>query len=199
MPFEYTLPIGGDFTETVYDASAYARQLKALLPPGKLWNLAVDSVLSKVCLALGDEFARVDGRGADLIEESDPRTAYETLDDWERVLGLPDAAVTVIPTTPEARRLAITQKYIGVGGQSAAYYEQLAAACGYTVTVDDAFGSLVLRSGFRSGARCYGTDWAFVWQVNVSPPAGDALTHEELEAIIRRVSPAHTTVIFVYL
>ena len=69
-------------------ALAYARMMKALLPPGRLWRLEPDSVLSQVLLGAADELLRIEGRGADLIEESDPQTADELLPDFERVLGL---------------------------------------------------------------------------------------------------------------
>lgn len=69
-------------------AEAYARMLKALLPPGKLWRLSPGSLLSKVLLASGDEMSRVDARAHALLEEADPRTADELLPDFERELAL---------------------------------------------------------------------------------------------------------------
>jgi phage gp46-like protein/uncharacterized protein YmfQ (DUF2313 family) len=48
----------------------------------------VDRVVYKVLLALGDELTRVSGRAADLVEESDPRTADELLPEWEKDYGL---------------------------------------------------------------------------------------------------------------
>jgi uncharacterized protein YmfQ (DUF2313 family) len=194
MPFPYSFPASEDIS-----AGAYARQLKALLPPGRLWLLENDSVLSEAMLALGGELQRVSERGIALIEESDPRTATETLADWERMLGLPDECVTAIPATPAARRLAITQKMIKQGGQTPAYYIALAAACGYTATIDETYGQLVLRSGFLCGSRCYEEDWAHVWRMDISDTAPTALTNAELECIISRVAPAHTIVLFNYL
>jgi uncharacterized protein YmfQ (DUF2313 family) len=178
---------------------AYSRQIQQLLPPGKL-HLESDSWLHRVIDAISFEFARVSARGAYLFEESDPRTATETLDDWESMLALPDSAVTTIPTTTAARRQAVTQKLIRQGGQHRQFYIDLAAACGYTVTIDDTYGLRVARAGrMRSGARCYGADWAHVWMMTVQAPTGSALAHSELEAIIRRASPAHTAVLFTYL
>lgn len=178
---------------------AYARQLKALLPPGRLWKLEPDSWLSKVLLALSGELSRVDSRGDDLLAEADPRTANETISDWERVYGLPDTAISTIPSTLDERRVAVTQKVIAIGGQRTDYFVSLAAACGYTATVSDAYAATILRSGFRSGARTVGAAWAFAWRMDVQPPTGAALSHAELEAVIRRAAPAHTTVIFNYL
>ncbi|AGC43248.1 hypothetical protein MYSTI_01917 [Myxococcus stipitatus DSM 14675] len=181
------------------DAPSYARVIKKLLPPGSVWDLLTDGKLSALCLALAQELTRVDGRAGAVLNEADPRTATETLEDWERVLGLPDADVPVIPSTVAERRLAITQKLVRVGGQSKPYYVALAAACGYTVTIDDSYGATILRAGFRAGARVFGVQWAHVWRVDVQPPTGDALSHAELEAIIRRAAAAHTVVFFRYL
>lgn len=75
-------------------ANAFARMMKFLLPPGKLWIFAPDSILSKVLLAASDELVRIDGRASDLLRESDPRTADELLPDFERVLEL-DSTGTV--------------------------------------------------------------------------------------------------------
>jgi uncharacterized protein YmfQ (DUF2313 family) len=180
-------------------ASAYARVLKQLLPPGLVWNLEPDSNLSSLFLGIGEELARVEGRADALLEESDPRTATETLEEWERELGLPDAAIVSLPPTLEGRRLAIAQKLIRQGGQHHRFFTALAAACGYVVTLSDFFGSTILRVGFRAGARCYGAVWAHVWQMNVQRPLGPALSHAELEAIVRRAAPEHTVVLFNYV
>lgn len=180
-------------------ADSYARQLKQLMPRGALWLFEAASDLSALLLAIADELNRVDTRTADFLRESDPRTATETLPNWERVLGLPDEVITTIPATTAERRLAITQKFVALGGQDAPYYEALALACGYVVTITTGYSGTVLRSGFRSGSRVYGNSWAFVWKVVVQPPVGTALTHAQLEASIERAAPAHTIVIFEYL
>jgi hypothetical protein len=85
---------------------AYARILKALLPPSKMWRLLATSVLSKLFIACGDELSRVDARVLDLIRESDPRTADEVLPDFERVLELaPDG-------TADARRARVVARLL---------------------------------------------------------------------------------------
>lgn len=181
-------------------ATAYVRQLKALLPRGLLFFREANSGLSKLLSGIADELARVDGRATDLIEEFDPRTATETLDDWERFLGLPDEDITSIPGTDEERRLAITAKLIRRGGQTPAYFIGLAAACGYTVTISDAVAGDVFRAGTaRAGDLLYGITWVHTWVMTVAAPSGAALSHAELEAVIRRAAPSHSIVEFVYL
>lgn len=82
-------------------AAAYARTMKALLPPGRLWRLAPDSFLSLVFLAAGDELARISGRAVDIVEEADSSTTTELITDFERELQLPNTG------TIEERRLRV--------------------------------------------------------------------------------------------
>ena len=74
-------------------AAAYARMLKFLMPSGRL-RLDEDAVLSGAMEGAADELARISQRAADLIEESDPRTADELLPDFERVLALSSDGTT---------------------------------------------------------------------------------------------------------
>lgn len=180
-----------------YDAASYARQLKQLLPRGAVWNLEAGSGVNKVLLAIADELARVDARGLNLIDEADPRTANETIADWERMLALPDDRVLVIPATLALRRIAVTQKFVSLGGQSVAFFTALALACGYVITITK-FANSVLRVGFRVGARVYGVAYAYAMQINVAAPAGVAMAHADFERVIRHVTHSHIVVIFVY-
>ena len=197
----------------MFDATAYARQLRQLFPRGSLWNFEADSVLSRVLLAIGDELARVGERAADLQDEADPRTALETLEDWERILGLPDSCLEEIPSSVSERRVAVAARFAARGGQSAQFYIDLAATLGYTITIDE---YTVCRSGvMRSGDRCNGTAWAYAWLVTIegyepgavsifragSGRSGDRLQGFEqldLECILQRAKPAHTQVLFNY-
>jgi uncharacterized protein YmfQ (DUF2313 family) len=179
-------------------AEWYARQLKQLLPRGALWWFDPGSWLSTLLIAIGDELARVDGRGEALVEEWDPRTALETLPDWERVLGLPEGAAALSSVTAE-RQAAAARKLAARGGQTAAYFVELAARLGFVVTVVetvahtwrmdvDLSGSTatVVFSEFRAGTA----------------RAGDRVANRsvaELEYVINRAKPAHTAVLFAYL
>lgn len=174
--------------------------LQNLLPPGRLWSLEGDSNLHKILVGAGDEFARIEARGVDLINESDPRTATETLPDWERVLGLPDERVLAIPGTTAGRRVAVTAKYIAREGQNLAFFSELTAACGYPLVSIEKFASAMLRANTgRVGDRVFGTSWAYAIRITVSPATTGALTHAEFERVIRHVTHAHIIVVFVYL
>ncbi len=181
-------------------ASDYGTHLQNLLPPGKLWNLEPDSKLHRLLVGMGDEFARVEARGATLLEESDPRTATETIGDWERVLALPDALVTTISAVLAERRIAVTQKLVGRSGQNLAFYAALCNACGYPFISITRYADAVLRAGFRVGRRCYGYRWAYAMTLSVTN-AGylDRLTADQFEAVIRHVTQTHIEVTFIYV
>lgn len=198
MPFPYAFPFA--FSSVTAAENAYAQMLRQLMPRGAAWLLEPGSWISKTLLALAVELARVGERGEDFIEETDPRTATETLDEWETMMGLPDDAIETIPVTDAARRLAITQKIVVLPDMTPQGFIDLAAECGYTVTIYDSYSDDLFRSGRgRSGDRVYGAPWVNVFLIEVSAPAGTALSHAELEAVIRRAAPAHTYVSFEYL
>lgn len=191
-------PVPDGTAPYTFGRMAYTRQLKALLPPGTLYRLEPSSTLSRTLEACADELTRVDGRGADLINESDPRTATETLLDWARNLGLPDEQVPELPNTPEGLRVAVTQKLVSRGGQNLAFFERLSAACGYPLVSLDRFVSQILRVGARVGDRLYGELYAYTIRLNVAAPTVGALSHADFERVIRRATHAHIRVMFTY-
>lgn len=77
-------------------AANYFQQLKALLPRGKIWDKSADSILGKLLSTFSEEFARIEQRVEDLVNESDPRTTSELLAEWENFAGLPDGCAQVI-------------------------------------------------------------------------------------------------------
>ncbi len=192
-----------------YSPETYQRMLMRLLPPGIAWPRDPDSVLGKLLLAIADALARVEARAEDLHKEADPRTTFELLVDWEHDLGLPDSCLGQ-PATLQERRQAVLYRLLEEGGQSASYFEALAADLGYTVTVSE---YKVARAGrLRCGDRVYGVAWAHAWQVACAVTAltsfragqscaGEPLRNwgnERVECAITARQPAHTIPIFTY-
>ena len=194
----------------------YAQMLRQLLPRGAAWDFAPDGTFARLLEALAAEFARIDTRAIELLDEADPGTALETLIDWERVAGLPDAC-TGEPDNVRERQIALVQKLTSIAGQAPADFIDLAALVGFEIDIEE-HGPL--RTGFRVGDRCKDEAWAFAWTVIVQPFDGAgrpvlAIAHFkvgdpvgtrvrgfgslDLECVIRRAAPAHTTVIFAYV
>lgn len=196
------------------DAEAYAGQLRQLLPRGPAWDFPPDGVFAGLLGALGEEFARIDLRALDLVEEADPRTTLELLPDWERVAALPDACAGA-PDNVRERQIALHHKLTRLGSQSRAAYIEMAARIGYSITIEEHHPA---RIGVRLGTNLNGPDWAFAWTVHVRPfpGLGQQLTFAvarlgdrlgvrlrgfgalDIECLIRRSAPAHTVVLFSY-
>lgn len=186
----------------------YLQHLQALLPQGPAWPREPDALLTLELTAFAEEFARIDQRADDLVEEADPRTTYELLSDWERICGLPDGCTGPLSGVA-ARRAAVVARLTTLGAQNAAYFISIAAALGYTITITEEAVHTCLSV---CTDPINGQEWRFVWNVNVSqantvrdltcidecttPLAvwGDQL----LECAISRLKPAHTLVRFIY-
>jgi uncharacterized protein YmfQ (DUF2313 family) len=191
-------------------ATDYLAQLQALLPPGPAWPKDADAPLTKMLSGLSQELARVDARALQLVEEVDPRTTAELFADWERVAGLPDACVVAFAgdQTAAQRRASLVGRLAILGGQSPGYYIELAASLGYAVTITE-FSEHNVNDDVEHDL--YGTAWNFAWQVNaelntvieitVESLVDDSIAiwgNELLECVLKRLAPAHTTVLFSY-
>ena len=188
----------------------YVKLLRSLLPLGKAWNREEGSRTTTFLKAISKEFGRIEDRTLELVEEFDPRTAVKSLEDWERVLDLPDRCIEDPDSlTIEQRRNAILQKLTARGGQSLAYYEFVASQAGFNI---DASNYAPFRASRSSAGDPLTNDlWLFWWNVNApstatyfsagSGRAGDPLVvygESVLECLIRKLKPAHTEVLFTY-
>jgi uncharacterized protein YmfQ (DUF2313 family) len=183
----------------------YARLIEDLTPKGPAWTE------DKVRAIWGEELARLDARIWTLVKEADPRTTSELLADWERVLGLPDECMASLPLSLNERRLIAWQRITERGGQSRAYFIDLAARFGEPGVTITEFRQMTCNDDCND-ALCSLAD-EFVWRVNFPHPAenvrpmncnddcNDALqmfTAALAECPIDERKPAHTTVIFSY-
>lgn len=200
---------------------AYATQLAALFPRGRAWPQMGGPNWRQLCAALAVELRRVDSRVADLCDEADPRTATEALEDFERVLGLPDACLGEMTDIEDRRRVVIALLTM-IGGASPEYFEALGAAFGRPCVVEEAF---TFSAGISAAGDALNDEWQdaeagvldagdflldaaapFFWWVTSEASwarefsageaaAGDALLDfgdPLLECLIARFRPAHT-------
>ncbi|MHC8326142.1 YmfQ family protein [Pseudomonas sp. LB1P83] len=191
-------------------AAEYREQLKSLLPPGQAFPRDPGSTLHDLLDGMSLELARVDARGSVLPLEVNPVTSLELLPDWERVAGLPDKCSGTLEETLQGRRNALLAKLTSTGGQSAAYFIELAASLGYTVTIETFRSFRVGRS--RAGDLLTNGPWAFTWlirapEVSVTSfrvgqsAVGERLRtwgNDTLECKINQLKPAHTVALFAY-
>ena len=234
----------------------YADALSALLPTGPAWTRDPDAALSQLVSGLAQVWGKVDAKAADLLEiETDPRSAYELLADWERAFGLPEPLarfslvqsfrpfsfgpssfggrrgriepptvryswalsgyLDTVPRSLPERRQALVNKITTQGGQSREFFIGIAARLGYDVAIREfrpfQFG-VSSFGGFRG--RIIPPRARFVWTVSVYGPrltrfrfgsssfGRDPILAlrraEDLEAVFRKLKPAHTEIVFRY-
>lgn len=192
-------------------SSDYLQQMQALLPPGPAWPTEEGAGLSRFLAGLAEEFARLDARGWQLLEEADPRTAIELFNDWERVAGLPDTCAEAFSTTEQTldqRRQALIARLVTVGGQTQAYFIALAAAFGVTITITEYRAQTVDDD---VSMPMFDDAWNTVWSINmpltdityadVNSSVDEPLAswgNPALECVLRRIAPAHLTLFFSY-
>ena len=194
-------------------STTYLSQLLALQPPGRALPNDPSSVWARLLAVPAEEMERTEARSADLLRESDPREAIELLSDWERVCGLPgDCALSDAVSTVQARRAAVVNILTRTGGQTIAYYRQLAAMIGVEIEVSEYRPFIAGLS--RCGERLDGPDTVrFVWHVAVkgkrvtyfrcgASACGDRLVAidpaAELECLLKVAAPAHTVLVIGY-
>lgn len=204
---------------------AYAAQLRALFPRGRAWPEAGGPVWQSLMLSLAPELRRIDARTAALIDEADPRTTVEGLEDWERVLGLPDPCFGAVETVPE-RRALIGALLLIEGGQTPAYFEALCALFGHVITIEETAPSVtgLMRAGAelassvqgfqcgvaRSGEPVTSAAAPFYWRVRgtatartsfaagagrASAPLG-TYDNPTVRCLLDRFTPAHTRPVY---
>lgn len=191
--------------------SAYLAFIQSLLPVGEVWGRAANSVMTTVLNVIAGEFWRTHTRIDDMLAEADPRQTLEILPEWEVETGLPDMCSGIADTLQE-RRLSVLQKLTSRGGQSKAYFIDIAAVLGYTITIDEfrPFLCGISRCGDKLNG---GPEVRYNWRVHV---AGARVTYfrtgasrcgeklmsisraTDLECIFNRLKPAHTNLIFSY-
>jgi uncharacterized protein YmfQ (DUF2313 family) len=115
---------------------SFTLMLLLLFPRGRAWPKTPGSFLWNLSAGLAPELARFHGRVMNLLEEADPSTTYELLEDWERCLGLPDPCLG--PETSTAlRQQSLVSKLTWQGGQAVSKYIAVAASLGYTITIEN--------------------------------------------------------------
>lgn len=108
----------------------YLDMLRGLLPKGVIWRCEKGSTLSSFLTGNALELTRLDSEANRLIAEIDPQSSTEAIEDWERVLGLPDACGSDADTLA-ARRAQVLQKLMRPEGQHESLYIRLAETLGY--------------------------------------------------------------------
>lgn len=197
----------------------YKALVRELFPTGWAWRIWKGSVFAGLLDSIAEEPARIELRGFDFLEEMDPRTTFEMLDNWERLLGLPDECTPPGDPSLYERRVRVLQKLTTGGGQSEAFFKLIAEQLGYDIDVIDVEDFTDFRVGtarvgdrLTNGTIANEGGWAYTFLVKApseltrrfrvgQSTVGDRLVlveNETLECVIRKFAPAHVTVLFAF-
>jgi uncharacterized protein YmfQ (DUF2313 family) len=185
-------------------------EVKNLLPTGIAWNYDDGSNTDLLIRAIVIELERAEHAGVDLFYNIMPDSTDTLLEDWERVCGLPESCTAYVDFTKEERVENVVSKLNETGGQSRAYFLDIADKLGYSNA--EIIEYEPTRIGDTIDNAIYDESWIYVWDmVNDatkiviakigSSVVGDPLRrwgNESLECAVSRNAPAHTLVRLVY-
>lgn len=159
----------------------YGKVLAQLLPPGKATE---GTNLRGLCQRLGFEFDRARAALIGTLAEM-PGELRANLSDWERVLRIkPQPGQSV-----EERNSRILAKLSPIRSHSLeSYLAFIERTVGHRPKI---IFMPLMKSGFRSGARCYGTQWLSVIIVVGLPHEKQQLAGE----LLRPYLQSHTILI----
>lgn len=165
----------------------YPALLARLLPPSSysLTGARLSAELSAEGAALTSSQSYASRVAAGVLPDGG---TTELLPDWERVYGITPASSATI----SSRVAAIQARMRAVGGLSRAYFIEIAAALGYTITISELTPFRASRN--RVGDVIAVPGVVYAWRVSVYGVA----SAPDLEALFRELKPAHTAVTFVY-
>lgn len=191
----------------------YSKLIRKLFPRGWAWSRIneSDSNLYRTLDALSVEFCRVDERARALVNEVDPTSTFELLEDWERLLGLPDSCDPEEDKTIQERRTRVLQVLTTRGGQNEQFYKELASNFGFDVDVISAEDQPPFTAGHSSaGDRLTNGNWRYAFVIKAPAEflikfragqgtAGQPLVkigNDTLQCLMEKHKPAHTIVLF---
>jgi len=145
-----------------------------------------------------------------LFVEIHPREAEALLEDFERVLGSDPCGRDKQEQSLSQRQRRAHQRWIATGGQSIPYFIEIARNLGSEIEVEEFWSSVA--NGMVAGSSLIPEGEQFVWLVKlklINPDwfisgrgeAWDSLftfENSDIECVLRRLNPAHTTLIFAY-
>lgn len=196
----------------MFSADDYDKALDRLLPRGPIWRRTPGSVLDSILHAIARELARVDAQADRVLEEADPRTSFDLLQQWFTDWGIPSACLAALadPTLEEKRRELIA-KITSSRSLTANFFRDVAETLGYEADI-------VTYSAFTvkdtADKPLFGTEWntAYAMGITVRTSSEQRLFNTTwtvdqplavwgdrlFECLMRELVPAHVTAIFEY-
>ena len=107
-----------------------------LLPAGQALPKSMDSEIGRVLRVTARSLTRLESLADFVASDYDPRETSGFLEDWERLLGLPECSSALPPTT-EGRRTTVLEKYTRRATLTLADLELAALQLGFPITISE--------------------------------------------------------------
>ena len=192
----------------------YRKIIRDLFPRGFAWESKNEknTTLRKLIDSLGFEPCRIEEAASAFIDDVFPDTTTNLLEDWERLLNLPDECEPSPENlTIEERRQRVIQVLTTLGGQNVDFFQTLVSNFGLDIDVIDVEDQPPFRAGQgRAGDRLTNGNWRYAFIVTApvenaevfragQSRAGDRLrsfSNPTIQCLINKHKPAHTIAIF---
>jgi uncharacterized protein YmfQ (DUF2313 family) len=166
----------------------YASALSALLPQGRVWQIAQGSRQAALVNSLAKQWARIDAAGEDLLLKSLPGKNPDLLPDWEETLGISQQSNLTITQ----RAAQVRAKFIATGGQSKPFLIALAAAFGFTISIANYIPFRIDLNTVED--PLYDEGWASALKITIVANA-NGFDRSVLSAALNDIVAAHVTII----
>ena len=191
----------------------YKKLLRKLFPQGWAWQSKSidDSDLKDLFDSLSVEPCRVEDAAFSFINDVYPNTTVDLLEDWERLLALPDESDPDTHQTIPERQQRVVQVLTTRGGQNAAFFIELAGNFGFDTSLIEIQDYVPFTAGSRAGDALTNGDWIFAFKViaplseasvkrfRAGSRAGERLldaSNLTLQCLLNKHKPAHRIVLF---
>jgi len=165
----------------------YREALVQHLPTGLAWVFEEDTAMGRLVTGVAKCFGRIDVFERAVVRQLDPRTADFGLVDWERVLRLDLAGLTLAQ-----KRTKVMAAVRARGGQSIPYWTAFLEGLGYENVVVESLEDR-FRCGDRIRKRLQGHAWAYTIKISAnSIPDLD----EQMMASVKKAAKTTTIVHF---
>ena len=176
------------------DSYASPQEVQDVIEAG----LADGHVLRRLLSCFGSELERLEGDAWHLVNITDPGIAEDELEDWERVLGLPESCFKDEPLTLEERQTQAHAKLFDLfKTTNEQFYIDYAATLGFDITiVQIPIGTSPRIMGIaRMGVERMGGRGGYsILEITINSGTSD---NELLKCAINKVKQAHVVIIWV--
>jgi len=190
-------------------AQSIASNLRAKWPMGYAAPRQ-GGIMDALYLGFADGLADGEAAAERVYQEVHPRDADVLLGDFERVLGSDPCGYDSSDDSLDKRQARAWSRWVATGGQSIAYFTQLAANLGVAIEVQEFWPSIA--GDMVAGGTLVPEGEQFIWLVKLALHNPDwflagrneafeplfSFDISDIECVLHRLKPAHTTLIFSY-